>query len=484
MLKLEPHRALVRNNLGATLCRLGRYVEAEEQFRRAVDIRPDYPDAYCNLGTLLRWMGRIAEAERPLRRAVKLNPQYAQAHSSLGMTLILLGRLGEARDCFISALRSTPRHGGATFGMGQIAQIEGRFDEAAAMYKRALKINPQMPSAWSALVGLRKMSSADAAWLEGAEKIAESGIAPHEEADLRYAIGKYYDDVDDYELAFRSYKRANELQKTAAESYQRDARTCYVDDLIRVYTRKALSCSRGGSDSARPVFVVGMMRSGTTLVAQIIASHPATKAAGELPFWSEAVRKHEAVIRHESLGEPIRNNLAQGYLRTLAACSADALRVIDKSTFNSDYLGIIHSVFPHASMIYLRRDPIDTCLSCYFQEFSTAQNFTMDLSDLAHYYLEHRRLVAHWRSVLPQGTLLDVPYAELVADQEKWTRKIIDFLGLDWNQRCLDFHKTKRPVMTASFWQVRQKMYRRSVARWRNYEKFIGPLLALRDLDP
>jgi hypothetical protein len=327
------------------------------------------------------------------------------------------------------------------------------------------------------------MTPSDRDWLKGAEETAASALAPVEEANIRCAIGKYYDDVGDFPRAFRSYQRGNALRKMAAETYDRDAHTQQVDDLIRVCTSEALGARAGASNSERPVFVVGMMRSGTSLVEQIIASHPAAKGAGELQFWHEAVRKHAATLRHELPSEPLRRKLAAAYLRDLASHSADALRVVDKATVNSDYLGLIHSVFPNARMVYLRRDPIDSCLSCYFQPFSAALNFTMDLSDLAHYYREHQRLMAHWRSVLPSETLLDVPYAALVADQETWTRRIVDFLGLEWDERCLDFHRTDRAVLTASYWQVRQKIYKSSVGRWRNYQEFIGPLLALSDAD-
>jgi hypothetical protein len=225
-----------------------------------------------------------------------------------------------------------------------------------------------------------------------------------------------------------------------------------------------------------------MMRSGTSLVEQIIAAHPAAHGAGELRFWSDAARKHEALVRNRLPGESLKKKLAQGYLGALDGLASTAQRVVDKSTYNSDYLGLIHSVLPNARMVYVQRDPIDTCLSCYFTQLSSAHNFTWDLADLAHYYREHRRLVAHWRSVLPAGTLLDVPYAELVEDQERWTRKILDFIGLEWDESCLKFHTAERPVITASFWQVRQKMYNRSVGRWRRYEKYIGPLRELREL--
>jgi tetratricopeptide (TPR) repeat protein len=483
VLELKPRHLLARNNLGVALLKLGRYREAEEQFRQAIGIKSSYPDAHFNLGTVLRWRGDIAESEMPLRRALKLNPTYVEARVSLGMTLVLLARLRDAVDCFEKALRVAPRHAGALFGLGQVAAIEGRFDEAEASFKRALEIDPKMPAAWAALAGLRRMTKTDAAWVKGAEEIAASGLAPLEEADVRFAIGKYYDDTADFGRAFKSYERANELQKTFAGRYDRDERTRFVDDLIRVYTREALSDDRAASsDSTKPVFVVGMMRSGTSLVEQIISSHPAVRGAGELSFWNDAVRKHEGVVRKQLLDEPTRKKLAEAYLRTLAGYSTDAHRVVDKATFNSDHLGIIHTVFRNARIIYVQRDPIDTCLSCYFQQFSLALNFTMDLGDLAHYYREHHRLIAHWRAVLPAGTLLDVPYAELVMDQEKWTHRIVEFLGLDWDPRCLDFQETKRPVLTASYWQVRQKIYKNAVGRWRNYEKFIGPLRDLKGL--
>jgi tetratricopeptide (TPR) repeat protein len=484
-LSLNPRHAIAHNNLGAALLKLGHYGEAEHRFRSAIGIRANYADAHGNLGAVLRLRGRIAESEMPLRRALKLKPAYVEAQVSLGNTLLLLGRLQDAKGLLEKALKVAPRHVDALVLVGRIAGLEGRLAEAEAIFKRALEIEPRTTSAWAALVRLRRMTSADDAWLKGAEAAAANMNTPLEEANIRFALGKYFDDIADFRRAFRSYQRANELQKTTANAYDRKGREHFVDDLIRVYTREALARERAVvTDSSRPVFVTGMMRSGTTLVAQIIHSHSAAKSAGELQYWPDAMRKHEDEVRREILGDARRRELATAHLRVLDGhCpDPDAVRVVDKTTFNSDYLGIIHSVFPNARMIYLRRDPIDTCLSCYFQPLSSAHEFALDLSDLAHYYREHHRLVAHWRSVLPAGTLLEVPYAELVADQEGWTRKILAFLGLEWDERCLDFHTMERPVLTASYWQVRQKIYQSSVSRWRNYEKFIGPLLSLRNL--
>jgi tetratricopeptide (TPR) repeat protein len=484
LVNLNPRHAVALNNLGSALCKLGRYAEAEEDFRAAIRVEPDYPDAHGNLGTLLRWKGHMVEAEASLRRALKLKPNFVDARTSLGLTMVLIGRLRDARARFDKVLKVSRGNADALVGMGQVAAMEGRFDESKALFERALTANPSMPAAWAALAGIRKMTAADGPWLQAAEKVAAAPLSPLEGADIRYAMGKYYDDIRDFERAFENYKRANELQKTVAEPYDKSSRKHFVDDLIRVFTPAAVAGSvQGASASLKPVFIIGMMRSGTSLAEQIIASHPSVKGAGELQFWSDAMQEHEAALRQGPLSEEVRIKLADAYLRAISIHSADAQHIVDKTPVNSDYLGVIHSVFPNARFIYMQRNAIDTCLSCYFQQFSPALNFAMDLSDLAHYYREHQRLMAHWRAVLPPDSILDVPYEGLVADQESWTRRILDFLGLEWDERCLDFYSTKRPVATASTWQVRQKMYTNSVQRWRNYEKFINPLLSLRDLN-
>jgi len=484
LIELQPDHADGLANLGAAFCKIGRYKEAGHFLRQAIEIQPNSPDALSNLGVLLLWMGELADAENLLRRALKLKPRHVAAQNNLGLTFTLLGRPRDARARFQKALKMVPRNAEATYGIGQVAKMEGRFDEAEAMFTRALELKPKMPGPLAALAGIRKMQSSDRAWLNRAEVVAGSGLAPLEEADLRFALGKYWDDVGDFARAFEHYKRANELQRTVAEEYDRKARTSFVNDFKSVYTRENISARIGSSVSARPVFVVGMMRSGTSLVEQIIASHPAVTGAGELGFWSNAVLAHETTARKGLLGDPIIKQLADEYLRVLSEKSSEALRVVDKAPVNSDYLGIIHSVFPNARIIYMRRNPIDTCLSCYFQQLLPSHDFAMDLSDLAHYYREHHRLMAHWLTVLPVGAILEVPYEELVAGQEAWTRKILDFLGLEWDARCLQFHETKRQVATASYWQVRQKLFPNSVERWRNYEKFIGPLRALTALNP
>jgi tetratricopeptide (TPR) repeat protein len=482
VLKGNPQHAEALNNVGSVLFKLSRYIEAEQHYRGAITIRPAYPEALMNLGNVLRRRGYFSEAADSFRRAVKLRPNYWDAHCDLGSALVFMGDLHGAKGRYKKVLKAKPRHIGSLLGMAHIAAMEGGWEEAGKLLDRVMEVDARNAAALAARPGLRKQTLADAPWLYAAEQVAASGIDPYEEAMLRSAIGKYFDDVGDFARAFESYKHANEILKPFAEPYDRKKRTQMVRSLIDGYTRDVVAQSaKEAAVSTLPVFVVGMPRSGTSLVDQIICSHPSAKGAGELAFWFEATREHETEVRKGLTDESLVKTLRDSYLRTLGPYAKGALRVVDKAPLNSDHLGAIHKVFPNARIIYMQRDPIDTCLSCFFQAFPLTANFTLDLSDLVHYYEEHKRLMDHWRSVLPAGTILDVPYSELVSDQEGWTRKILDFIGLAWNEQCLRFEQTERAVATASYWQVRQKIYNTSVARWRNYEKFIGPLRTLRE---
>ncbi len=479
VVNLDPANPVALNNLGAALCKIGNYIEAEQRFRQALSLDTAYAEANCNLGNVLRWTGNWEESEIWLRRALKANPNYDDARISLGLTLTLLGRIRDAKARFEKALKAAPRNADALFGMGLIAKAEGRFADAEALFRRVLEQKPRMAAAWAALVTLRKMTPADSDWLRAARELGDSGVTPLEAADLRFAIGKYHDDLDEFDEAFRNFEGANAILKEIAIKYDRKGRDGFVDEMLRLYTKDTIAAiGDGGSESSKPVFVVGMPRSGTTLAEQILASHPSVFGAGEMDFWYAFTRTHEAEVREELLDPAKRKKLANDYLRLLES-RGDAARVVDKTTVNSDYIGIIYSVFPNTRFIYLQRDPIDTCLSCYFQHFGTALSFTMDLSDLAHYYKAHRKLFSHWQSVLPADRILVVPYEQLVQQPEEWVRKMLDFLGLDWYDRCLSFQDTQRIVTTASTWQVRQKIYTRSVGRWRSYKKHIGPLKAL-----
>ncbi len=443
-------------------------------------MKPNFSDPHSNLGNLLRQKGYLSDSETLLRRAIKLRPNNLDARINLGLTLVFLGRLRDARACFVKVLKASPRNVHALFGMGQIAMAEGRFEEAETTYRHVIEIDPKMTNAWAALALTRRMTDADSEWLKGAEKIATNAIHPLEEAHLRFAMGKYCDDVHDFPQAFQNFKRGNELLKIVAEDYDRKEHSHFVDEMIRGLHEGVDIRNRGrriGFDEAGLRDRNAALGAPLSLSKSSLHIRPA-RGAGELDFWKHLVEK-DARLTRDILGEPTRPKVAEEYLRILERSPGSASRVVDKTPVNSDFLGLIYSVFPNSRVIYMQRDPIDTCLSCYFQQFLGNINFAFDLSDLVHYYREHRRIMAHWRTILPPGFILDVPYEELVADQEGWSRKMLNFIGLEWDPRCLEFHTNNRQVNTASVWQVRQKVYNSSVARWRNYDKFIGPLKTL-----
>ena len=271
-----------------------------------------------------------------------------------------------------------------------------------------------------------------------------------------------------------------QLGKRLGQPYDNAEFARRVDQLIRCVDAPFLqACRAVSSASALPVFIVGMPRSGTSLAEQILASHPAVIGAGELTYWNAAVNALGGEDLARALDTENVRAMGEEYLARATALAGRALRVVDKMPANFLYVGLIHALFPEARIIHMQRDPIDTCLSIYFQNFFNMGRYKNDLRDLAQYYGEYRRITAHWRALLPAAALLEVPYEGIIDDQEGWTRRMVDFVGLPWDARCLAFHETERVVITASKWQVRQKISRASIGRWRNYEQHVRPLREL-----
>jgi hypothetical protein len=327
------------------------------------------------------------------------------------------------------------------------------------------------------------MTEEDGAWLKGVEALLAKPLPLAQEIRLRYALGKYFDDLARYDEAFGTYRRANDLTKRYRSSYDPRKLTRRVDRVIGSFDAAFLRQRQSeASASELPVFIIGMPRSGTSLTEQILASHPAVFGAGELPFWNRCFNAFEAAVLKGESVPTMMSAMAHGYLERLRTFSETALRVVDKMPANFLYAGMIHAVFPRARIIHMQRHPLDTCLSIYFQNFFNMGAYANDLEHLAHYYREYVRITDYWRSLLPSSAFLEVPYEALVADQEGWTRRMLEFLGLPWDPRCLDFQDTDRVVITASRWQVRQRISSGSVGRWRNYEKHLGPLRHLTEL--
>lgn len=474
--ELLPDDAEAHGNLGNTLRACGQLEAAVLSHRRALRLKPTYAESHNNLGSVLQDLGRLQEAEASFRRATELNPDFALAHGNLGNVLALLDRVDESEASCRRALELDPSLTAALVQLAEVHAGRGQFDKTEELLKRALSMEPNMPEAWAALVRSRKMSVADAGWLAAARSIAGQRLPARREVHLRYALGKYFDDVGEYTQAFHEYRRANELSKQGRPPHDRAQFQQGVDRLIQTFDRDWLDRVRtAGNPSERPVFIVGTPRSGTTLTEQILAAHPAVFGAGELPFWNAAAATF-AAARGEATDLDVLRRLAAQYLASLDRVSPGKLRVVDKMPANYLYLVLIHAALPNARIIHMRRHPIDTCLSIYFQNFDAKHSYANDLDDLAHYYREYLRIMDQWRRVIPAHALLEVPYESLVEDAEGWSRKMLEFIGMPWDPNCLAFHLNERTVNTASKWQARQKISRSSVGRWRQYAAFLGPL--------
>jgi len=507
----RPELAEAHSNLGNVLRQLGRLDEAIAHYSRAVALRPDFfAAAYSNLSDALRDLGQFDAAVTSSRQALALEPGNAGTHNSLGNALMDLGRLAEAEASYREALALDAQFAAAKCNLalvlraqqrpveaaaacaraleiepnsaamltllGELYADEGRFPEAEQLYERAIAVAPEFAEAWAGIAHGRKMTSADADWFRAVDAMLGKNPPPREEIHLRFAAGKYHDDIRAFDAAFVHFQRANDLAKRFGAPYDPAAQERYTAALIAASAAVSAAPSAEipardlrASLSQKPVFIVGMPRSGTTLAEQIIAAHPAAFGAGERDFWEQAQARAD------------RNacTLADGYLRLIDGLAPQAQRVVDKMPQNFLHLGLIHAAFPRAHIVHMRRNPIDTCLSIYFQHFKSAHAYSHDRDDLVHYYRQYARLMQHWRRTLPAGVLLEISYEDLVAAPEAGARRLLEFVGLPWDPVCLDFHRASRRVMTASKWQVRQKINTQSVARWRNYEQHLGPLASL-----
>jgi tetratricopeptide (TPR) repeat protein len=478
-LNLKPDVAETHRNLAKLLERQGRLKEAMTSLKRALALQPDNAESHYDLGHTLASQGSDAEAAACYRRALALRPDYAEAHNNLGIALAHQGHLGEALACYRQALAVKPDYAEALDNLGRGFLAQGRAGEAEQTFSEVLKLRPDFAQAYYDLVRTRKFTPEDAGVIAAIERLLQqTELDDAGKIDSHFALGKIHDDLGRYEQAFSHFATANRLSHQHYK-FDREHHAQTVSRLIRMFSTEFFAHnSPSGSASDLPIVIVGMPRSGTTLVEQIVSSHPLVFGAGEVGFWPQQA---EAILRHPrlKLSQQAALSIAERYTAYLQSFSPDAKHVTDKLPHNFLHLGLIHAVFPNARIIHCKRNPLDTCLSIYSLKFTGAHAYANDLDDLAFYYEQYERLMAHWRAVLPQHRLLEVQYEELVAEQESVSRRLIDFCGLEWDQSCLDFHRTERTVLTLSNWQVRQPLYRASMERWRNYAPFLGPLARL-----
>jgi tetratricopeptide (TPR) repeat protein len=432
---------------------LKRFEEALANYDRALTVRPDYAEAFSNRGNTLKEMNRFEEALASYDRALAFKPDLADAYNAKGNVLQELGQLQEAQKAYLDAIRLDPGMTGVYVNLAALKFFAADDPHLAAMEALATKTE---------------------------------GLSATDRMQLDFALGKAYADLKDYRRSFQHLREGN-ASKRATISYDEKSALALFDRIEAVFTRKLIMTKSGSGElSPMPIFVLGMPRSGTTLVEQIIASHPMVHGAGELPTLNDVI-----LAVHEPNGNTMPfpefvpaldaaalKQIGARYVAAMRKLAPSGERITDKTPSNYYYAGLIHLALPNANIIHTVRDPVDTCLSCFTKLFSAGQNHTYDLGELGRYYKRYEGLMAHWRRVLPRGRILDIRYEEVVADLERQARRIISHCGLPWDERCLAFHETKRPVRTASAIQVRQPIYKSAVGRWRVYEEQLEPLLS------
>jgi tetratricopeptide (TPR) repeat protein len=518
---LDPRHALTYNNLGNTLTDLGRMAEGEASLRRAIAIKPDYAVAHYNLGNVLSAQGKLDDAVAHYRRSVALGHDVANAHNNLGGALEQQGKLEEAAAALRRATELEPHHAGAHYNLGNVLRAKTDYAAAIAHYKQSLAARPNYADAWNNMgAALAEQGDLDAA-REAYQKAVEvdstraayhrnladqkrfepgdpqlavlerlaanaASVPEKERIDLQFVLGKAYADLKEHDRSFRHLLTGNELKREKL-AYDDAGAVDYMQRIRNVFTAELLRAKAGGGETApTPVFIVGMPRSGTTLIEQIIASHPQSVGAGELFELDNIVHSLAGLngsgLRFpEVIGTMSREQLREvgtRYVTAIKALAPQAERVVDKMPWNFHFPGLIHLALPNARIIHSRRDPVDTCLSCFSILFDGDSNpYTYDLGELGRFYRSYESLMAHWRAVLPPRIMIEVQYEKVVADLENEARRIIAHCRLAWDDTCLAFHKTRRPVRTASIAQVRQPIYKSSVGRWRPYREHLRPLL-------
>jgi tetratricopeptide (TPR) repeat protein len=458
-------------------------VQAERSYRLAITLPDTVPEAYANLGLILQSRGDFSAAADLCKHALALKPDSAPLHQMLATVLEVLGQYGEAIAHCDLALSHEPGFTEVLGTKGRILIKQGEYQACHVLLKHLVESG--MAKAKAKLVYVeactRLGQQRDTTELLEAA-LLEDRLEKTERQQIHAALGRVYDQTQCYVQAFAHFQQSNAL-KLGSFDLSRFEKT--ISQLIATFSPDfLLSAPRSQCASGLPVFIVGMPRSGTSLLEQILASHPDVFGAGELGdiqlLAGAFAKRHDPLKYPQCMAIASADELTQAaltYVQHLRALDDDAVRIVDKMPHNFMHLGLIQLLFPDARIIHVRRDPIDTCLSCYTQEFTAAHAYTYDLGVLGAYYKQYERLMQHWNKVL-HIPVLSVEYEALVGDQEAVSRQLIEFCGLEWDERVLRFHETRRDVATASFDQVRQPLYKKSVQRWKHYEPFLAPLMA------
>ena len=482
----EHARGAQEANAGDVLYRQARFGEACEHYRLAVRLRDSDPNYHYKLACAA-WRsgsGAWTEARDAFLSALRLDPQHAWAHEGLGQWYLEDGALDRALAHSTRALELAPGDPDLAVSHAFVLHTLGRVNEAWQLIDPLIERRHESGRLALLFSRLARQFKQDARALQFAEYLLDSSaiVAP-EKPSLHFAASSLLDRMGRYDEAFEHARLGKEMTRRPYDAAEHSRR---IDRRIAYFTpSKMHDLPRASHGSRRPVFIIGMPRSGTSLIEQVLASHPQVYGGGELDAISKIARSTYAAgwtddepfpENMDAISVRKANRLAAQYLDVIARRNSTATYVTDKMPMNFMYLGLIQLLFPNSHVIHCTRDPLDTCLSCYMNHFATGHEFTHDLSDLASFYRDYRRVMEHWRFEI-NGPLIEMNYEQMVSDSEGQTRRLLEFLDLPWDDRCLKFFENPRPVNTASTDQVRQPVYSSSVGRWKRYESHLRPLI-------
>ncbi len=484
---LRGEFAEAHSGLAGVLARQERYDEAIACYQRAIAASPRHSAAHLGLGNVLMELDRPAEAAESFRQAIAAEPASASAHDHLASALREMEEIESALEAYARANELDPGFAPAHFNRGNLLLELGRAGEALEAFERTLAADPRMTAAYlSRLRSLAGTPDENEATRIEAALLAAHDRPPAERSPLHFALGTVREAQGRFEEAFASFMQANSLRRPSID-YDEAAFAGRLARIKNVFDEPMLTRNAGaGSESGLPVFIVGMARSGSSLVEQILASHPAVHGEGERPHLDKLLTTirladgspgmfPECLKEFTPAGFRV---LGDAYAGLLGQRDAKAARITDKYLGNYVHAGLIHLALPGAKILHVIRDPLDTCLSAYALAFSrNAQAHSYELGELGRHYRLYADLMAHWRRLLPPEAILDIRYEDLVGDLEGGVRGILGYCGLPWDERCLAFHNLDRAVRTSSVSQVRQTVYRTSIWRSRQYRAHLGALI-------